>query len=87
MRSAVFQQSGPRILAFNFGLAFVVSLIFSLAPVVQFWQPNLTPALKQQTTTAAGGSTRLRSIFACVQIGLSLVLLLGLGFLRARFIT
>ena len=69
----------PRILAFNFGLAFVVSLIFSLAPVVQFWQPNLTPALKQQTTTAAGGSTRLRSIFACVQIGLSLVLLFGAG--------
>ncbi len=69
----------PRILAFNFGLAFVVSLIFSLAPVVQFWQANLTPALKQQTTTAAGGSTRLRSIFACVQIGLSLVLLFGAG--------
>jgi putative ABC transport system permease protein len=69
----------PRILAFNFGLAFVVSLLFSLAPVAQFWQPNLTPALKQQTTTAAGGSTRLRSIFACVQIGLSLVLLFGAG--------
>jgi putative ABC transport system permease protein len=69
----------PRILVFNFGLAFVVSLVFSLAPVVQFWRPNLTPALKQQTTTAAGGSTRLRSIFACVQIGLSLVLLFGAG--------
>jgi putative ABC transport system permease protein len=69
----------PRILAFNFGLAFVVSLLFSLAPVLQFWRPNLTPALKQQTTTAAGSSTRLRSIFACVQIGLSLVLLFGAG--------
>ncbi len=69
----------PRILAFNFGLAFVVSLLFSLAPVLQFWRPNLTPALKQQTTTAAGGATRLRSIFACVQIGLSLVLLFGAG--------
>jgi putative ABC transport system permease protein len=69
----------PRILAFNFGLAFIVSLLFSLAPVMQFWQPNLTPALKQQTTTAAGGATRLRSIFACVQIGLSLVLLFGAG--------
>jgi putative ABC transport system permease protein len=76
----------PRILAFNFGLAFVVSLIFSLAPVVQFWHPNLTPALKLQTTTAAGGSTRLRSIFACVQIGLSLVLLFGAGlFARTLF--
>src|SRR5271163_1611787 len=69
----------PRILAFNFGLAFLVSLLFSLAPVVQFWQPNLTPALKQQTATASGSSTRLRSIFACVQLGLSLVLLFGAG--------
>jgi putative ABC transport system permease protein len=69
----------PRILAFNFGLAFLVSLLFSLAPVLQFWQPDLTPALKQQTTTAAGSSTRLRSIFPCVQIGLSLVLLFGAG--------
>lgn len=68
-----------RILAFSFGLAFVVSVLFSLAPVVQFWRPNLTPALKQQTTTASGGSTRLRSLFACVQIGLSLVLLFGAG--------
>ena len=76
----------PRILAFNFGLAFVVSLLFSLAPVLQFWQPNLTPALRQQTTTASGGSTRLRSIFACVQIGLSLVLLFGAGlFARTLF--
>jgi predicted permease len=68
-----------RILGFSFALAFVVSVLFSLAPVIQFWRPNLIPALKQQTTTAPGGSTRLRSIFACVQIGLSLVLLFGAG--------
>jgi putative ABC transport system permease protein len=68
-----------RILAFSFGLAFAASLLFSLAPIFQFWRPNLIPALKQQTTTASGGSTRLRSIFACVQIGLSLVLLFGAG--------
>ncbi len=68
-----------RILGFSFALAFLVSVLFSLAPVAQFWQPNLVPALKQQTTTASGGATRLRSIFACVQIGLSLVLLFGAG--------
>ena len=69
----------PRILAFNFGLAFVVSLLFSLAPVLQFWRTNLTPALKQQTTTAARWSNAPAHIFACVQIGLSLVLLFGAG--------
>ena len=68
-----------RILAFSFGLAFVVSVLFSLAPVAQFWRPNLAPALRQQTSTASGGPARLRSIFACVQIGLSLVLLFGAG--------
>src|SRR5436305_6964794 len=36
-----------RILLFNFALALVVSLIFSLAPALQFWRPNLAPALKQ----------------------------------------
>jgi predicted permease len=66
-----------RVLLFSLLLACLVSLLFSLAPVLQFWRPNLIPALKQQTTTASGGSTRLRSIFACVQIGLSLVLLFG----------
>jgi putative ABC transport system permease protein len=75
-----------RILAFNFGLALVVSILFSLAPIVQFWRPNLIPALKQQASTASGGSARLRSIFACVQIGLSLVLLFGAGlFARTLF--
>ena len=75
-----------RILGFSFALALGVSLLFSLAPVAQFWRPNLTPALKQQTTTAPGGATRLRSVFACVQIGLSLVLLFGAGlFARTLF--
>ncbi len=75
-----------RILGFSLALALGVSLLFSLAPVAQFWRPNLTPALKQQTTTAPGGATRLRSVFACVQIGLSLVLLFGAGlFARTLF--
>src|SRR3569832_504275 len=43
-----------RVLAFNFALALLVSLLFSIAPAIQFWRPNLAPALKQQTVTAAG---------------------------------
>jgi putative ABC transport system permease protein len=72
-------QPDLRILAFNFGLALAVSVLFSLAPVAQFWRPNLMSTLKQQTATASGGSARLRSLFAGVQIGLSLVLLFGAG--------
>ena len=68
-----------RILVFNFSLALVVSLIFSLAPAVQFWRPNLAPALKQQVMTAGGGPLRFRRISVAVQIGLSVLVLVGAG--------
>ncbi|HEY6371009.1 MAG TPA: ABC transporter permease [Candidatus Sulfotelmatobacter sp.] len=68
-----------RILMFNFSLALLVSLIFSLAPAAQFWRPNLAPALKQQAMTAGGGPLRFRRISVAVQIGLSLFVLVGAG--------
>ena len=67
-----------RILAFNFALAVSASLLFSLAPAVQFWRPNLGPALKQQVI-AGGGPLRFRRIAVGVQVGLSLLLLVGAG--------
>ena len=79
-------QPDSRILIFNFGLAILVSLLFSLAPAVHFWSPDLTPALKQQTTTVGGGTLRFRRIAAGVQIGLSLLLLVGSGlFVRTLY--
>ncbi|MBZ5719242.1 MAG: ABC transporter permease [Acidobacteriia bacterium] len=68
-----------RILAFSFVLSLVVSILFSLAPAFHFWRPDLTPALKQQTTTAAGGTMRFRRASVGIQIGLSLLLLFGAG--------
>jgi putative ABC transport system permease protein len=67
-----------RILVFNFTLAVSASLVFSLAPAVQFWRPNLAPALKQQVITG-GGPLRFRRIAVGVQVGLSLLLLVGAG--------
>jgi putative ABC transport system permease protein len=67
-----------RIMLFNFVLAMFVSLLFSLAPALQFWRPDLTPALKQQVITA-GGPLRFRRISVAVQMGLSLLLLMGAG--------
>jgi putative ABC transport system permease protein len=67
-----------RILFFNFALAFAVSLLFSLAPAVQFWRPDLTSALKQQVSSASG-PLRFRRISVAVQLGLSLLLLVGAG--------
>ena len=41
-----------RILLFNFGLAFLVSVLFSLAPALRFLSPDMVSSLKQQTTQA-----------------------------------
>jgi putative ABC transport system permease protein len=71
-------QVDLRILLFNFALAVSASLLFSLAPAVQFWRPNLAPALKQQVITG-GGPLRFRRIAVGVQVGLSLLLLVGAG--------
>ena len=68
-----------RILLFNFALALLVSLLFSLAPAAQFWRPNLAPALKQQVMTAGGGPLRFRRISVAVQLGLSILVLVGAG--------
>ena len=68
-----------RILLFNFSLALLVSLIFSLAPAAQFWRPDLASALKQQVMTAGSGPLRFRRISVAVQIGLSLFVLVGAG--------
>src|SRR6185437_14606369 len=60
------------------------SLIFSLAPALQFWRPNLMPALKQQTVTSSGGALLLRRFSVGVQIALSVLLLAAAGlFLKA----
>ncbi len=68
-----------RILAFNCALALLASLLFSLAPAMQFYRPDLAPSLKQQGMTARSSPLRFRRISVAVQIGLSLMLLVGAG--------
>src|SRR4029079_3622298 len=59
-----------RVLVFTVLLSIAVSLAFSLTPVLQFWKPNVTPALKQQTVTATGGHVAFRRATVGVQIAL-----------------
>lgn len=68
-----------RVLLFAFALAFLVSLAFSLAPALHFVNPDLVGALKQQTLTNSGTKLRFRRVLVGVQIGLSLLLLIGAG--------
>jgi putative ABC transport system permease protein len=79
-------QPDVRILIFNFVLTLLVSLLFSLAPALQFWRPTLVPALKQQAATLSQGPLRLRRALVVAQIGLSLLLLVGAGlFVRTLY--
>jgi predicted permease len=68
-----------RILAFSFFLTLLVAILFSLAPALQFWRPDVSPALKQQVATVARGPLHLRRSLVVAQIGLSLLLLVGAG--------
>jgi putative ABC transport system permease protein len=72
-----------RLLLITIGITLLTSIVFSLAPALQFWRPNLLPALKQQNTTVSGGALLLRRLSVGVQIALSVLLLAASGlFLR-----
>ncbi len=57
-----------------------MSLLFSLAPALRFLHPDLVMSLKQQSATASGSNLRFRRLSVGLQIGLSLLLLMGAGF-------
>ncbi|HYK35120.1 ABC transporter permease [Alloacidobacterium sp.] len=69
----------PDILTFALGITLVVSILFSLAPAVQFLKPNLVDSLKQQSGTGTSGSLKFRRSCVALQIGFSLLLLVGAG--------
>jgi putative ABC transport system permease protein len=67
------------VLAFNFALTLLVSVLFSLVPALQCWRPDLIEALKQQASVVAGGQIYLRRTSVVGQIAISLLLLVGAG--------
>ena len=68
-----------RVLLFSLATTILASVVFSLAPILQFYRPQVSPALKQQATTADGSHARFRRLTVGVQVGLSLLLLVGAG--------
>ncbi|HTV66600.1 MAG TPA: ADOP family duplicated permease, partial [Bryocella sp.] len=68
-----------QLLAFNFALAIAVSLVFALAPALQFWKPDLVSAMKEQSAASTGGRLTFRRLTVGLQIGLSLLLLVCSG--------
>jgi len=68
-----------RVLVFTIVATVTGSLLFSLAPAVQFWNPRLADALKQQTSSGMSGSLRFRRTCVALQIGFSLLLIVAAG--------
>jgi predicted permease len=72
-----------RLLAFNFAVAIVISLFFSLAPALQLRKLSITSTLRESTGTGSGALLNLRRSVVCLQVGLSVILLVASGlFLR-----
>ncbi len=67
-----------RVLVFTVGATLVASLLFSLAPAAQFWNPKLAEAL-HQGRGGTGGSLRFRRTCVALQIGFSLLLIVAAG--------
>jgi putative ABC transport system permease protein len=68
-----------RVLLFTVVAALTASLLFSLAPALQFWNPRLAESLKQQSGTGSGGALKFRRTCVALQISLSLLLIVGAG--------
>ncbi len=67
------------VVLFCFLVSVAASVLFSLAPIVQFYRPKVTAALKQQTGTGEISHARFRRVTVGVQIALSVMLLVAAG--------
>jgi predicted permease len=68
-----------RVLLYTVAAALLASLLFSLAPAVQWGNPRLAESLKQQTGTGSGSALQFRRTCVALQIGFSLLLIVGAG--------
>lgn len=72
-----------RVLLFNLFIALFTGIFFGLIPALQSSRPDLVSELKERTGAEAAGNRRfgVRNSFVMLQVGLSLVALIGAGLL------
>jgi predicted permease len=68
-----------RVLVFTLGVTVLASLFFSLAPMAQFQNPKLAEAMKERAGSGSGRSLQFRRSCVALQIGFTLLLLVGAG--------
>jgi hypothetical protein len=67
------------VLVFTLAVTVLASLFFSLAPMAQFQNPRLAEAMKERGGSGGGRSLKFRRSCVALQIGFSLLLLVGAG--------
>ena len=67
------------VLGWSLAVTMVASLLFSLAPALQFRNPRLAEVMQQRTGTSGGGSLKFRRSCVALQIGFSLLLIVAAG--------
>ena len=75
------------VLAFTAGLSLLTGVVFGLAPAIQGSRVDLQSVMREATrsASAAGRSTRLRSVLVVGEFALALVLLVGAALLVQSF--
>ena len=75
------------VLAFTFGIALVTGMLAGLAPALQSGHRDLTASLREGDRGQTGSRTqnRVRSALIAVEVGLSLILLIGAGLMIRSF--
>ena len=67
------------VLGWSLLVTLVASLLFSLAPAMQFRNPRLAEVMQERTGTSGGGSLKFRRSCVALQIGFSLLLIVAAG--------
>jgi len=68
-----------RVLSFTLAIAVLTGILFGLAPALQSSKPDLVASLKEGARGTGSRRSRLQPALVAVQVGLSLVLLMGAG--------
>ena len=67
------------VLWFALGVSLLTGILFSLAPLVQTFNPNLQHELQEAGRGSVGSTHRLRSVLVISEMALAVVLLVGAG--------
>jgi putative ABC transport system permease protein len=76
-----------RVLAFSAVTAFVVAILYGMAPAWQATSTSLAHAMSLDSRTATGGGSRLRRGLAVAQVAAAVLLLCGAGLLLRTLLT